>query len=317
MRWVVWMGVVAWTALSCARSESRHGSAGAGAGSGAGGERTSGGRAGDAGALGEMGGLAGRIAAAGTAGSGGRGTAGEAGTAGRSGSSGNGSVGGAGGVAGAQSGTGGTEDGDAGAGGAPDTTCGEYVACGCGCCGSTTPESTQCFYTELGEDLASIVAADEAARSDPACPAAECSLGVRRVCCATPEDPGGATHEVTGTIGGYNRINFKRTGADGRCTRVGFVQPDQGADSFALMLPESWALEGASDYACVDENSAAFDSRRSPIGGVGTLTFTTPQNCAIDFDFTLFFLSESGRVDAVRFVGNGVAVPGGTCSTGQ
>jgi hypothetical protein len=317
MRWVVWMGVIAWTALSCARSKS--GDAGdTGAGRGSGGVETSGGRAGEAGGPPDVGGAAGNSGAAGGGGATGHGgTAGQAGTAGegtageRAGASGNGGFGGAGGAAGAQSGTGGTDDGGAGAAGAPDPGCSDYLACGCGCCVGTTPERTECFYPELGQDLASIVAADTAAKSDPACAGAGCSRGVRHLCCETPEDPGAATYAVTGYIGGVNRLNIKRTGADGRCTRLALMQPEESMDNLELVLPEAWGTDYTMDYACVDENSAAADSRRSAIGGLGTLEFTSEAHCTFDVNLTLFFLSESGTVDAVRFAVSGLPVPEG------
>jgi hypothetical protein len=316
MRWVVWMGVVGCIALSCARSKVGDSSAVAGAGSGSGAAGTSGGRSGDAGGPPETGGAAGSMAAAGRAGAGHGGIAGQGGTAGeqgtaggRSGSSGDGGLGGAGGVAGAQSGTGGADDGGAGAAGAPDTGCGDYRACGCGCCEGSTPELTRCVYPELDQDLAPIVAADEAAASDPTCAAAECGRGVRHLCCESPANPGAATYTTSAYVGGYNRLSIKRTGADGRCTVLGLVQPEDDTDKLELELPSGWAVQAASDYACADENSAAADSRRQAIGGLGTLAFTTPMSCAVDFNFTLFFLSESGALEAVRFVGSGVDVP--------
>jgi hypothetical protein len=320
MRRVVWMGVIGWTGLSCARSQAGDVWGSPMAGNGSGGVTASGGSGSDAGGTQEVGGAAGSLAAGGrggVAGQGGKsghgGTAGLAGTAGegKAGASGNGALGGTGGVAGAQSGTGGTDDGDAGAAGAPDMGCGDYVACGCGCCERSTPESTECFYPELGQDLATIVAADEAAASDPTCAAVECGRGARHVCCDSPEDPGAATYTVTGYIGGYNRLNLKRTGADGRCTRLALVQPQENTDNLELVLPELWGIDYTMDYACEDENSAAADSRRSAIGGLGTLAFTSPSNCTLDVNLTLFFLSESGTVDAVRFAVTGLTVPEG------
>jgi hypothetical protein len=312
MRWVVWMGVVGWTVLSCARSQSHPGLGAGGAGSGG----TSSGRSGDAGGPRDGGGASGRGAVGGRAGSsstggkaGNGGTAGEGATAGaHAGASGGGNVAGVGGATAGHSGTAGADGGDAGEGGAPNASCGAYVACGCGCCANTLP-GTSCFYPALGDDLDAIIAADEAAASDPGCASAGCSLGVRRVCCETPDEPGEATYGARGYIGGVNRLTIKRTGADGRCTALALVQPMADNDGLEVTLPDGWAVESATDYACVDENSAASDSRRRAIGGLGTLEFAGPSDCAVDLDLTLFFATQDGEVDAVRFFGNDVVVP--------
>lgn len=57
-----------------------------------------------------------------------------------------------------------------------------YVACGCGCCGGTTPEK-QCLYHAKGDDLDKIMATDKAARQNPRCRVMGCSRGVEYSYC--------------------------------------------------------------------------------------------------------------------------------------
>lgn len=57
-----------------------------------------------------------------------------------------------------------------------------YTACGCGCCGGTTPVD-RCVDTAAGETMQQIIDADQQARQDPNCSFAGCALGVRYRCC--------------------------------------------------------------------------------------------------------------------------------------
>lgn len=54
---------------------------------------------------------------------------------------------------------------------------GKYLACGCGCCGGTTPKE-QCLYKSKGESLEKIQQEDEKLRSSSSCGLMGCSLGV-------------------------------------------------------------------------------------------------------------------------------------------
>jgi cell wall-associated NlpC family hydrolase len=57
-----------------------------------------------------------------------------------------------------------------------------YVACGCGCCGGTTPRQ-ECIYHSKGDDLAKIEASDRKSAKSPICRTAGCSLGTEYVYC--------------------------------------------------------------------------------------------------------------------------------------
>ncbi len=60
----------------------------------------------------------------------------------------------------------------------PRTGSREYIACGCGCCGTLTQE-TRCLYRSRGDDIERIIAEDRRARSSPHCAVAGCAMGVR------------------------------------------------------------------------------------------------------------------------------------------
>jgi len=57
-----------------------------------------------------------------------------------------------------------------------------YVACGCGCCGGSTPVK-KCLFRSKGDDLAKIIAADKRSRANPKCALAGCSLGTEYSYC--------------------------------------------------------------------------------------------------------------------------------------
>lgn len=52
-----------------------------------------------------------------------------------------------------------------------------YTACGCGCCGGTTPRQ-ECLYRSRGDSLEKIIEEDKKIRSADACKVVGCSLGV-------------------------------------------------------------------------------------------------------------------------------------------
>ena len=188
--------------------------------------------------------------------------------------------------------------GEAGAGNAPGLECdGKYVECGCGCCGTeppTGPGSASCYYPELGENLAAIEAADQAAAMDSSCANAGCSRGVERLCCIAPADAGPAVYEATGYSGDADQFSITRTDADDRCTRAQFTSPHLTPSELPLQLPTNWALQGVYDCGGRSETVGS-------IGATGSLAFTSTDPCTASFDFTAFLLSSGGEVEAVRF----------------
>ena len=53
----------------------------------------------------------------------------------------------------------------------------EYLACGCGCCGTGTPKVV-CVETAKGQTIEAVIAKDQADRQQPICEVAGCGLGV-------------------------------------------------------------------------------------------------------------------------------------------
>ncbi len=307
MRWLVWCVVLA--AGACARSKSESdaepgSSAGTGGASvaGSGGAPVAGGGSGgDAGAGRHAGGRAsGGFSSVG--GSGGRSTSGAAGS-----DSGGEAGGGIAGSASASGGMASAGEGSGGEAGAPVVECGTYDACGCGCCGGATPTPT-CYYPERGDELASIIAADQAQSVDPGCESAGCSLGARHLCCVTPE-PSAGIYAARAIAGGFDRLTIERRGSGERCAALTLVSPVSGGQlDFPLEAPSGWALERTGESACEDGTLAP--PGRPAAGGIGSVSYSTPEPCALDFDFTLFFLSDTGEVEPVRFQGEGVPLTG-------
>jgi hypothetical protein len=195
---------------------------------------------------------------------------------------------------------------DAGAGGTGPDECGQYDACGCGCC-SETPMTTSCYYPEIGERLSTIRNEDQAAGASPDCEFAGCSLGTRHVCCTTPPLDDAATYGVTGYTNDASHHWIQRENSEGRCTELHLVVPDPGPTPFPLELPENFAFEAAYDYACDSAGGADAAQVKDPIGILGWLRHE--MGC-MDFDFTVFFMTESGVVDPVRFQAQRVATSG-------
>lgn len=70
---------------------------------------------------------------------------------------------------------------------AADKACGPkgatYIACGCGCCGEPSTDHVKCIDTGRGETLASVEAADKAAKASKQCAVIGCSHGTVYKCC--------------------------------------------------------------------------------------------------------------------------------------
>jgi hypothetical protein len=323
MRVAVWCLACAF--IACGKSERhgavvRHGGAGnaaSGVGNGGSAAATSGAGHGASGS--EIGGAP----ASETAGTGGvsvnAGGGGDAGGRQASGGAGTSAVsgGGAGGV-GASADEGGssgeTETSDGGAAGAAPATCaGEYDACGCGCCGGTTPKPV-CYYPDRGESLAAIEHEDQSAAMSPSCANAGCAVALHYTCCALPSDPPPAmSYAVTGGMitPDIYRVSLYRTGTDERCQVAHFARGDgPGGKSFPITMPDGWILELLEDYLCADASSQIPSKRREAVGATGQLGFSsTSGECSVKFDFTAFFTSESGGVDAVQFASDWQEAP--------
>ena len=316
MRVAVWC--LACAVIACGKSErhgdvARHGVAGnggsaaaaSGAGNGASGSENGGTPASETAGAGGV-----SVNAAGNGNAGGRQASGGAGTSTASGGSGAGA--GASANEGGSSGDMETSDGGA-AGAAPLACAGEYDACGCGCCGGTTP-NTVCYYPDRGDSLDTIKRDDQSVGTSPTCAAAGCAIGMHYVCCAPQNEPASAmSYAVTGGMitSDIYRVSLYRTGTDERCQVAHFARGDgPGGKAFPITLPEGWILELLEDYLCADVNSQIPSKRREALGATGQLGFSsTSGQCSVKFDFTAFFASESGGVEAFQFVSDWQAAP--------
>ena len=195
-------------------------------------------------------------------------------------------------------------DGSVGAAGSP-AACAEYVACGCGCCDDAPP--TACYYPSR-DNLELIIQNDEASAADPACADAACSAGAHYVCCLPPPEEAGVTYSVIfNRLEEYDRMTIVRSDAMLDCTTFGFSTIHE-PPVFPVDTPEGFAAEGGmSDFPCSQLYNLT--SRTLAMGGEGTVTFTAPDHCAIDFDFTLYFRKGTELPTATRFVAKGVPVP--------
>lgn len=192
----------------------------------------------------------------------------------------------AGGAAGAGAGAGGGE---------PVGECeGEYLACGCGCCGGGS-ETLRCYYPGGSQTLASIREADRLAGSSPDCANMGCFMGQRYVCCMTDAAAAasatGAEYTASFAPGGYDRVTFTKTAGDGHVAEFSLYSFDGATSEADLEFPTGWSLELAS----VALEGTAVTS--ALIGGQGAFSARPDgSGCAIDLDLTLFFQAENGTV---------------------
>jgi hypothetical protein len=195
---------------------------------------------------------------------------------------------------------------EGGEGNAPAVECdGSYRECGCGCCVTDPPPQpsySSCYYPDLGETIEAIKAADEAAAMSPSCANAGCANGLERVCCIAPVEAGPAVYEAMGYSGALDNMSITRTDPDDHCTRVQIALPSGMSPDFPLELPTNWGLELAADCG-------GRTGMHRTIGAIGSLVFTSSDPCTASFDFTVFLSSETGEVEAVRFLSE-TEVPG-------
>lgn len=177
--------------------------------------------------------------------------------------------------------------GAAGSVGAP-ATCGSggrYVACGCGCC-FPMQSQPRCYYPELGQTLASIQADDQARSGSAQCAAAGCSIGIEYICCtkARPEDPP-PSYEIGGYIGDLDHLTIRRR-VGTACSELALVRPGTSHGE-VISVPDGWVVESA-----LDCGQPTLGSGRVGEGSVRFASSTSA--CALDFDFDLFFPTETG-----------------------
>jgi hypothetical protein len=188
---------------------------------------------------------------------------------------------------------------------------GTYDACGCGCCtgGST---ATVCYYPSAGESITAIQAADQAAAASPSCASAGCSMKRHYLCCAesASEPAGSAQYKATYTVGGIDRIGLTRTGNDGTCAFVNFLNPGSNAGwrPYQLNLPTNWGFdESSASSSCGSAITAQI------MGAQGTVTFTpNGSSCAINAHMTVFFYdTKSATISSTRLDADNVPISGG------
>lgn len=214
----------------------------------------------------------------------------------------------------ASAGMGGAAGSSAGAAGASTSACDDYLACGCGCCGGTAPDHA-CYYPDRGDTLERIVADDQALAADAACAGAGCAKGTLYWCCVPPSEGQPATYRTDSfQSDAYDRFVLIRADEANNCTVLSvssIIEPPK----FPIEVPEGWKVDvGSSGFNC--NSIYNFPNQRIAIGGEGFVSFTTPDRCAIDFDFTLYFDIGDDAPAATRFVGQGVPTPnlGSSCN---
>jgi hypothetical protein len=194
------------------------------------------------------------------------------------------------------------EPSTAGAGGSSTFACeGSYAACGCGCCGAVT--NTACYYPEHGDDLAAIKASDQSIAMSPSCAQAGCSTGVQHVCCEAGAVDPQASYGWYFFSDDTGNAHLTRTEGE-RCTSLVLPWPTGGSGAVNFDFPDAWPVAGSKtmDGAC-----DSFDES-PPRDAIGALGYIHPTSCSasFDIDFTLFFRSDDGSIDAVRFKADGV-----------
>jgi hypothetical protein len=193
---------------------------------------------------------------------------------------------------------------------------GTYNACGCGCCGGTTP-SPFCYYPSAGDSLSAIIAADRTVKNSPTCntAGAGCSLGQYYLCCmeAAAEPAGSAQYSAKYSVGGYDRIGLSKTGSDGICVLLNLVNSSSLGSStrpLRVTTPGNWFIDGSiSATACGSTTSST-----SAMGAQGTVFFSPSgtSSCAISAHMTLFFAATADApVTTMRIDADNVAISGG------
>lgn len=182
----------------------------------------------------------------------------------------------------------------------------DYLACGCGCCGGTTPTNV-CYYPELGETTAIFAAQDAQVRQSTNCATVGCALGRRYLCCVagTPEPAGSASYTADGYMGDANHLTIHKSGAD--CAELALAGPTTGGDDrLPLQTNGSWKLAFARLGACVDGGPT--ESARGILGTI--VTRKAGGGCVVDVHVSLFTFTTTGEVETGRLDADGVPIDG-------
>ena len=217
------------------------------------------------------------------------------------GASGGGASGGGAMNSGGTAGLGGGEAGTSGAGAAG--ACGEFLACGCGCCAGSTTQ-VRCSYVDVPLDRDGLVAADQAASQSPSCPSTGCSTGSRYLCCkAPPPDPSPATYSASLIVGGLDRIQIVKMGTEW-CPRLTFTDGTSRVRTALDGLPR-WHLEIGSYINCLMSSVP-----QNVIGASGSIKArASGSSCVLDMHFAVYALVNEELIP-FRFDADGVPVSG-------
>jgi hypothetical protein len=196
---------------------------------------------------------------------------------------------------------------DAGTYDALGSCTGDFLACGCGCCGGTTPNNA-CYYPALGESTALFQAQDEAVRQSTNCNLAGCSMGRRYVCCVAgaPEPVGSATYTASAYSGDLDHLTIVKVGTD--CATLGLSGPGTNIDDRKpLQTNGNWSQINGRFGGCAD--GAAVDTAN---GVLGTLVVRKDGSggCVADVHVSLFALATTGEAKTTRLDADGLAIGG-------
>jgi hypothetical protein len=188
--------------------------------------------------------------------------------------------------------------------GAPSCS-GHYLACGCGCCG-TTASPGACVYPDLGQDLTTVTAEDVAKKTGD-CAAVGCGIGRDYFCCAAPPPTNdGASYQASVLIGGVDRLTLYKVAKD--CSNFVLQQtfPANPVDPnpFPVEVPAGWKIESVTTLPCI---SSAFGPKA--IGAIGKFSLRVlNEACVVDAHLSAFFTNDQRALNAVRFDADGVPI---------
>jgi len=183
---------------------------------------------------------------------------------------------------------------------------GNFVACGCGCCGPSPGSGAEirCYYPSEGDRLSSIMADDLAARGAPSCSYVGCSLGILYQCCAPTGPATPATYSVETLVGGADRLILRRVGTDGVCASLVLVTPASAPNpAFRVTAPTGFQVEDGEYGDCGSAD------RTLVVGGVGAVTLRKiGATCTLDAQLSLFLPTPAGTAASIRFETTGLIV---------
>jgi hypothetical protein len=184
----------------------------------------------------------------------------------------------------------------------PSALCsGSYLACGCGCCGGTSP-ALACYYPSAGDTLDAIIATDRAAASSSNCAFVGCTQGQSYLCCAEvpPETASTATYSAVYVTGTSDHIGLSKVGTDDVCVYLALYAGSGSLSRFRVSTPANWGL--GTDTIAGSCRSAVPGA--PVIGAQGTISFSPSgtTGCAVSAHVTVFLAeSADGPVTAMRF----------------